>query len=304
MAALVDPAVKKDVLACLGSPAASYLANKVRGGSSGRKGTRYEDFFAAYQVAKCAVEKLQGDAEWPEIQEQVVAFVDDLLISRRDSTSYFQLKNVDTLSWSAGDHPLVTDFSNQKVLSDYQGEPGPLTSLVVSSSNVLEKLGIVPSSIATHSDVIHFPYGEGRINRLIQEYEPLCTTLKHLARTADVPLDALEGILGVLIIGLMRQDGQKVSVEDVVKAARAVSPSLIRLFPEELEQLELDASFVAILASIPGFVYRVDRGFFEWSYGDTSGVSSADCLTEDFRRLQTRVVSKSPDTFEELEELL
>lgn len=294
------------VATCLGTDAVTYLSNKVRGGSSGRKGTRYEDFFAAFKVAEAAVARLHGTADWPRIQEQVRGFVDDLRISSPSLAQYFQLKNVQQgLTWTAKGHSLEVDFLFQKVLSDHLGEPSPMTTLVLSSEALSKDLGDdVPRSIASHSEVVHFPYADGHGNRLVQEHEPLCKALASLSRSVNTPLDALEGVLGVLIIGLMQQNGQEVSVESVINSARAVSPGLIRLFPEEVKQVVLDTAFTAVLARIEGFVYVLDRGFFEWSWYDTSGVTSYDCLSKEFIRLQKRVVSRNPVTFDDLEELL
>jgi len=292
------------VAACLGDDAVLYLTNKARGGSSGRKGARYEDFFTAFKVAEAAAARLSGATEWLRVQEQARAFVDDLRLSSSGSSQYFQLKNVQALAWSAGTRSLVDDFRFQKVLSEHLGEPSPRTVLVVSSNVLFEAMRDVPAVIAQHSEVVHFPFADGHGNRLVQEHAPLREALKMLCRSEEVTLDALEGVLGVLIIGMMKQNGQDVSVESVLASARSVSPHLIRLFPDEVARIRLDPAFVSVLAAIDGFEYVMDRGFFEWSFYDTSGVTSYDCLSEDFDRLQRRVISQRPITFEDLEELL
>lgn len=302
--ALSNGPIRQAVANCLGAEHVSYLANKVRGGDSGRKGTRYEDFFAASKVAELSSAKLAGAAEWPRVQEQVEAFVDDLLIKTASSTKYFQLKNVQSIGWTSGDHPLEEDFRAQKVLCDHLQEPSPSTTLVISNVNLLQSLSAVPPSVAAHSSVEFFPYADGHANRLVKEHQPLRAALKSLSRSANVTDDVLEGVFGVLIIGMMKQNGAEVSVEDVINAARSVSPGFVRLFPDQLVGFKLDDDFVAVLARINGFVYGTERGFFEWSYFDTSGVSSTNCLTREFNNFQRLVVSANPTTFEELEELL
>ncbi|WP_295539169.1 hypothetical protein [uncultured Pseudacidovorax sp.] len=297
--------VDEQVAACLGPDAVTYLANKVRGGSNGRKGARYEDFFAAFKVAEAAAACFSGVKRWPTVQEQVRAFVDDLRLASSESAGYFQLKNVLTLAWESGDRPLQVDFQYQKTLSDHLGEPSPRTTLVVSSSELCESMrDSTPASIATHTDVVHFPYSDGSLNRLVQEHEGLRALLGVLSKSEDAPLDALAAVFGVLIIGLMKQEGREASIEEVVRAARSVAPSAIRLLPKDLERVTLDSDFANLLAQLEGFRYVVDRGFFEWAYYDTSGVTSFDCLSEEFGRLQARVMARRPTTFDELEELL
>ena len=55
------------------------MQNKNWGGTSGQKGTRYEDLFAVYQLAMLGMAVLEGQQEI-YLFSQVLAFVDDLII--------------------------------------------------------------------------------------------------------------------------------------------------------------------------------------------------------------------------------
>lgn len=68
---LDEDAVIAAIEDCLGKDAAKYAANKHRGGSSGAKGARYEDFFLAVKVAEAAAALVDDpDAEWPHVKGQ------------------------------------------------------------------------------------------------------------------------------------------------------------------------------------------------------------------------------------------
>ena len=57
----------------------TYLQRKNRGGTSGQKGTRYEDYFAIYQIAQLAPAVLEAKAVIYCLS-QILAFVDDLIL--------------------------------------------------------------------------------------------------------------------------------------------------------------------------------------------------------------------------------
>jgi hypothetical protein len=158
----------------LGNQVAQYAANKHRGGSSGNKGTRYEDYFIAYQVIQAATVLLDdADASNPFIQSQVYGFVDDVRIATAHSTDYYQLKNKDAASWTAGPHPLCTDFAFQSTLAAYLEEPAPRTKLVLASAeNAAAMSNSVPEHIRHHTEVQYFPWC-GTPNRHVLELAEL-----------------------------------------------------------------------------------------------------------------------------------
>lgn len=285
------------------SPAnAQYIANKIRGGRNGRKGTEYENLYAAYALAKILVDSCLACAphKWPSLFDQVPAFVDDLLIEAGNSHRYHQLKNVANITWESGDHPLRVDFELQKGFSDSKKEPSPITIAVVSSPVVKASLDeTIPKSIADHTEVEHFPFFNS-LNRLVQEFEPLRNALSMLARTEQPSLDEMEYALSALARAFMHQPGGGHASALLEKAQKA-TPGLLRLFPHQLSNLKLDTDFKTVLAKIPDFEYGCDRGFFSWKYHNDSGVLEYHCLNPQFDRFQRDIVKANPQTFDELE---
>lgn len=293
------------VSAAMGDKAGSYIANKAKGGSNGRKGTRYEDFFAAFVLAEVLARKAieANPTDWPDIYEQVVAFVDDLVVVTENATRYHQLKNVQTLTWQGGTHSIEADFLLQKQLSDIEGEPNSYTALVTSDSKIALSLkGSIPPTIVSHTDVLHFPYADGSLNRLVWEHEPLRQALAMLTRagSAGSTKDELEYTFGALISSFLhRKEGA--SSLTLLECAQKQSPSLLRLFPHQIRDVSLREDFVKVLAKIPGLEYVTETGFFCWSCFSDSGVLPYNCLNPQFAGFQARVVAANPSTFDDFE---
>jgi hypothetical protein len=302
-----DPASEvANITLCLGPDAAKYASNKVRGGSNGRKGTRYEDFFAAHKVAEIAIKQMAALSEWPIIEDQAFAFVDDLVLTTQNQAKYHQLKNVGSLGWTNGDHPIAIDFSHQVALSKQRGDPPTVTTLVVSNPSVFDDMRqTVPSAIAGHSTVEFFPYADGSFNRLVIEYGPLRAALSELTRVPEPGNDDLANVFGVLMLGAIKA-GSPATVDQVIKAAQDVSPALLRLFPWDLDGFSLEPGFVNALARVPGLLYGVERGFFRWAAAniDMSGVLQFNCLSREFQRFQANVTAAAPTDFDSFEKLL
>lgn len=293
------------VSAAMGEPRGRYIANKAKGGDNGRKGTRYEDFFAAFALAEVLAEKVTelNPGDWPDIYEQVVAFVDDLVVVTKTATRYHQLKNVQTLTWQNGEHSIETDFSLQKQLSDIEGEPSPHTTLVTSGARLAENLRKnIPETIASHSDVLHFPYANGSINRLVWEHEPLQKALSMLTRanSANGTKDELEYTFGALISSFLHQKENASSLA-LLECAQKQSPGLLRLFPHQIRDIKFREDFVKVLAQIDGLKYFAETGFFCWFCFSDSGVLPYSCLDPQFAGFQARVAAANPMTFDDFE---
>lgn len=298
-------ALHDDITSCLGSAAAEYAANKLRGGANGNKGTRYEDFFMAAQVAAAAVKKLQDPTlPDPHVKGQAPGFVDDLRIATDKSTDYFQLKNQAKLSWSAGEHPIADDFVYQVTLSNYRGEPSPITNLVVSSVELASSLAsTVPDKIEGHTKVHHFPWTE-TANRLLLECPELRQQVAELSHCESPTDDAIYGAFCMLLIACSEHP-QGATVSELVAAAGKLLPGQLRLLPTDTDWASLlEPTFRRALAEIQGLVYSVNRGFFHWSAFGTSGVFSSSVLSEEFKQFQNDIAHRQPKTFEEFEEVL
>lgn len=293
------------IVECLGAAASEYAANKQRGGSNGKKGSRYEDFFLAYKAAEIAAEHLDGlDATSPLLRGQCIGFVDDVVVSAHDKTQYFQLKNVANVSWAAGKHPIETDFSHQYTLASHLQEPNPTTALVVSDPQLQQKLSkTLPAAIKAHSEVHFFPYCDGHLNRLVIESEDVQNLLRQLAKVENPNLDELAGVFGILIIAC-GEHPEGARVNEIVKTANSFFPNQLRSFSVADKQPLLSEEFVCRLAMISGLSYAIERGFFRWAAFGTSGVFGFDCTNEQFKQFQEDVVQQQPTTFEEFERLL
>lgn len=294
-----------DIRACLGDQAAQYAANKHRGGSGGNKGTRYEDYFIVCKVVEAAVALLDDPtASNPIVQSQVYGFVDDVRIADASGTGYFQLKNKGTASWTAGTHPLVTDFAHQAALATYLGEPSPYTNLVLSSAELAAAmLNDIPDMIRHHTNVLYFPW-YSTFNRHVLEHDELRQQLAKLATTDNAPNDVLTGILGALLMAcLVKPEGA--TILELLTEANRMFPSQLRLMPAEQnwEHYLLD-DFHSVLAKVEGLVYGAKRGFFYWSGFGTSGVFGSNVLSDEFKEFQNDIVQFKPKTFEEFEKFL
>ena len=294
------------IKACLGEDAAKYAANKHRGGSSGNKGTRYEDFFMAYKVVKAAAFLVKDpEAPDPHVQGQVFGFVDDVRIATNVGTEYFQLKNkTEGVSWSSGNHSIAKDFEYQVVLSQHCGEPEPRTTLVVPSTELVSALKqCMPDEIQKHTQVEHFPWS-GTVNRLVLECSELRETLSTLANVETPTPDVLSGVFGAMLMACCEHPNGATTCE-LAACVRNMYPGLLRLLPitEDWERC-FRPEFKGVLDAINGLVYGAKRGYFYWMCAGTSGVFSASILSEEFARFQEDIIQSMPKSFEKFEEVL
>lgn len=290
----------------LGPEARKYAENKQRGGASGKKGCRYEDFFLAAKAGEIAADYFSSKKlDWPILRGQTFGFVDDAVVLAKVNTNYYQLKNVKSITWTSGDHPLGTDFEYQYRLSIHLKEPNPTTILVVPEAQLQELLsGTIPNAIKAHSSVTLFPFCDGHSNRIVQECKELQENLRKVVKVEHATLDELVAAFGVLILACMENpDG--CSVDEIVKNANRYFPAQIRTLAEGDDGAKLLAEdFVNTLARIPRLTYDVKRGFFSWSAFGTSGVLGFDCSSDEFKQFQENVVQQQPMTFDQFEALL
>lgn len=295
----------------LGDDTLAYLRKKHQGGRSCAKGGRYEDIFAAVQIAESA--RLKGAAAGEVTIESQVAmcFIDDLVVidvglSKR---TYFQLKNTATLSWSAGTHSIAEDCALQGRLFQARHEKGSRCVIVTSNRETARQLAdAMPAEIRAFTRVQWFPSETAPTvlcQRWLSELSALAWLSKHETPSFHDVAEVLCALQGVWAM----QDGA-VTALDVIEAARRISPTLIRpLISDEEAERALQDDFRAALASIENFSYSVVKGFFTWKYvhlngSVTSGVLSHDCLSDHFRALQSRLVKLAPLTFDSMEDQL
>lgn len=296
-----------------GAEAVTYLKNKHRGGVSGEKGTRYEDVFAVVQAAEQA-RSLGCECFLAMLEAQAALyFVDDLIVrvssSGPPAESCFQLKNASGVSWGSGDKSLADDCLRQWSLFSAACHHAGRVVVVVSDPVCAQSLkDTVPPQLTTKVEVLWFPWAEST-NVLCRLWPEELSALAWLSKHEDPDFQQVSDVLTVLL-GVWVSCGGTVVVADLIRHARALSPSLIRsLVPDDEVWLAVRDEFKKALAEVENFSYSVVKGFFCWEYVCPNGslqrgVFSHDCLSESFSRFQDRIVRQKPATFEELEEAL
>lgn len=294
------------ILELFGVERLRYARNKHRGGQSGRKGTRYEDYFATYRIAEVAAEHANSDGEkpeWPRIEGQAVGFVDDLVIVTVVDSQHSQCKNSAAISWAGGEHPIADDFEMQRALAMATGKPNPTMELVVSDSALAEELRkSIPDKIGAYSSVRLFPYAT-TAHRLVLEDKGIQGTLSHLTRVENPELDELSAAFQAILLSWIETDAQ-CSMGELIDRARKQSPQLLRTFPVTDGVEHLRSEFVTALASVNNLKYSVKRGFFSWHSSGTSGTFEHECGSAEFARFQERVIKHAPSDFDAFWDLL
>jgi hypothetical protein len=287
----------------LGKDAYTYACNKHRGGENGKRGCRYEDLFFGFKAAEIANAHLGKAGAWPELRGQILGFVDDVVVAGAEKTDYFQLKNVQSISWTSGDHPLEVDFAYQYTVATALNEPTPRMHLVVANQELKGKLEqAVPEKIREYTTVTYFAYGETPNHVVLQNYQ-LQELLKPLSKNPNPTLDELEGVYSILIMSSFHfPDGA--AVDEMLHSANKRTPNLLRaIYIEDVRQY-LVPGFEEVLAAIPGLTYAFNKGFFSWSAFGMSEIFRTDCSSEQFKDFQTTVVERQPSTIDDFEELL
>lgn len=287
----------------------NYLRNKHRGGEVNQKGNSYENFFAIYQIALLAKEIMGQEVGEIGVFSQIMAFVDDLIIDRGvgSDLQHFQIKESKSLSWG-------TDNSNIKIAFDFrlqfQLNINALNrlstmSVVVSSEDVAKKLiAKMPMDIQAYSSVVFFPYRK-TIDELLTVNNELREAISYLTAFENPTQDKIECVATVLIGAWVSSNTSQTTVLGVLEKAQNCQPSFIRSFKSD-DSFALEPKVVLILQGVHGFTYSISRGFFHWEYPivGMDGTYPYSLESEEFQRLQNRILKIAPTTFEDLENLL
>lgn len=281
-----------------GPEASAYLANKHRGGKAGGEGVQYETWYAVYNAAKLVRETLQSGLPGPVLATQTLDFVDDLVILWREESlhQHFQLKNTESVSWNAGDHPIADDFRFQKLLNEHIGVSETSATLVLPCTTKVGRLEkSVPGDISTYSGVEKFAFGE-TLNHVLQTEPKLHDALADLCVNAD--FDKVER-LGSLFVGeWVSTSGTPCNLKDLWKNVLRHQPNYVK----SRSEVDISKNFSRVLMQIKGFHYTMDKGFFEWNYLDSdSGILEYTVESEKFYEFQKVIAAQEPSTFEELE---
>lgn len=288
-----------------------YLQRKHTGGTSGAKGHKYEEVFAAVQIADGARRLVEDGAKLSIEAQAPWFFVDDLVVrdESRNAMTCFQLKNSPGTNWSGGSHSIAENFTNQIRLSTESGHENVQVALVVSDRPCAESLKAeIPAEICEDAQVIWFPWEEST-TLLCEKWFDEFAAVGWLSKHAEPDFQQLAEVLTILRAVWGEMTGQ-VAVSELVDAARKISPTMIRpLAADETLQASLREDFANALAKIENFSYSMVKGFFVWEFFYPNGASSRgvfreDCLSDAFRGFQERVVRRQPATLDEIEEEL
>lgn len=288
----------KSVFGTEGERLHNYLANKNKGGHNNAKGNVFENFYAVFQIAKCFNEK--SDTGNTLFSSQVFAFIDDLVIefSAGSSICYFQIKDVEILSWTSGTHSLKEDFTLQKRLLDAQKINGLLT-LVVAKEEVFSELSNNIPEELRFVRVIQYCTASSMSN-LIRTNSLLKAELTRMCALTNPAVDKLE-VLGTTLLGVWDSvDKNRISLTELMDRAHAQSPNYIKGLVNTIS-LKLSGVF----ETIKGFIYHIENGYIVWEYNATdSGVVEYLIGSLKYNQWESDIFNAEIQTFEDLESFL
>lgn len=282
----------------------AYLINKRQGGTNNAKGNIYENHFATYQLAQFSRYIIEEQIEI-KFYSQIWAFVDDLIIDYLDTRIHYQFKNwTSSLSWGDKNrqNSLCFDFYNQNELNKETSSKITHLCLVVSEHKNEKKLSEnIPADIKEFTDVLYFPYVLN-INELLGKVPFFKEAINYLSAFEEPEPDKVECVITVLLGAWDSIDKSEVSLKCVLEKAKQCSPSYIRSLNINVE---INPNFKNIMEKIPDFSYTISKGFFHWEHaGVDSGTIPYDIETENFDKLQNRIIQEQPSCFDELEAFL
>ncbi len=311
MAGKVEPTVGLSRLgpgaveALLGADEARHLAAKGLGGANGFKGARYEHLFGAHRIARLA-RKFMADGTDARVEWQSDGFVDDFVVRRDAARSFkgYQAKNAKVVSWEAGKRAIALDFTSQRQVCAAEGYSDVRLRLVCSDPEVVTSLEQdVPARIRAYSKAVYFPYSASALLPVLNDHPWMRDDFAFLSKY-EAPLTIQVSEVAGVLMGAWDVLSPTALVSDVLNKARAMSPTLVRALATDDQALAcVNPQFASLMASWPGFSYRIVRGFLTWSAfgGSTSGVLSMDCLDPKFQGWQEHLLGLSPSSFEHVE---
>lgn len=262
------------------------LENKHRGGLNNEKGSRYEEFYATYLIAR----SLHNLAEHHIlIRSQIEgAYIDDLLVKTDAQHDYFQLKNVQNVksTWTE----VREDIVSQIKLSSNNQEQFSIT--VVYSDPTFNVT--LSEDIALYTELEFFPYASSLL-KVIKQYKPFEEVLSDLCVFEDPTDNDLYGLAQYIIgqwCSIDRQEGLLIgNLVDHLKASR---------FNTILDSdRDISAECKEILDFIPGFSYAIKGKNIVWEVEHSKNNS-----TEWTKELEDRIVRQMPNSAKDIFKML
>ncbi|MBC7903693.1 MAG: hypothetical protein H7Y27_09725 [Gemmatimonadaceae bacterium] len=237
----------------------TYLKNKNTGGSNNAKGNRFETYFIAFKIATYWEE----DPDQTLFTAQELCFVDDLVVRLLNQPpEYYQIKDVKSISWKGGTHPLEHDFKCQ--LNLYKKQTKPRMFLVVSSQTLAKRLRKEASlTLRSSVNILHFPAADS-INRLLQINQHFRKCIEGLCALTNPRIDKLE-MIAATIIGFWQSSGSSnIPLRLIRDHCLLSSPHYFKGGANYLSG-PLDA----LLNSIIGLTFTISNGTLQWAYNGT-----------------------------------
>lgn len=274
----------------------SYLDHKHLGGTSNSKGNSYENFYSIYKIA-VLLKKFPSNDETRLSAQIKDSFVDDLYISHKQgSAEFYQLKNVQTLTWQTGSsHPIEYDFRKQKELMNNVAIP---FTLFLVYSNTDCNISKIPESISDCTKIEYFPYCSS-LNRLLLESIEFKNAISDISAYTLAPVDKLYELSTILLgvwDSLEKKDVALIEIVQKIKGFSYIGNNFI--FEEDLQ---VDFLARKIYDNIPNFHYMIFGSTFYWSY---KVKMKGEIERGNYLVFESKVIKNEPNTFNDLELLM
>jgi len=244
---------KQAIKKLFGRGAVERIKARHRGGVSGQKGSRFEDFFAVFRLAEELSHCYGGgtarfkNARRAIVRAQVFAIIDDIAVEIKTPriNEHYQMKNVGRLTWES----IENDFLCQKRLCRKTKVKSKLY-LVVPTWALKSKLeGAQTSKASKCGIVIVFPYKKMPI--LVQTHQAFRDALIKLSPFSkhDAENEKLLS-LATFLCGNWVTANNKISVENLARAMEGAPGAFCRPLKGNKK---MPSDVARILSEIPGF---------------------------------------------------
>jgi hypothetical protein len=270
------------------------------GGTSNKRGTRYEDYF----VVACLIAHAPGvldQGREVRVKEQANCPIDDLVVSAPDRTLYHQLKTSLTETWTKSGGKLRRQFLAQLKECVGRGEVFQLVLVVPDKKRARRLQAKTPPTLARCTAVVRFPLLQrpGQLADLTGILGPAIASLRATRFSSRTEDEAIAGAFFLAYAEHLPDSAGWCAVADVLRMIRARGLARLR---QRIPLTHPDwAVAEATLGRIKGLEWWVDRGYFEWRYRPTDTGLVGPLDGEPFRRFVDRIVKSRPETFEDFE---
>lgn len=218
--------------------------------------------------------------------------------STSNKIEHFQIKDIATLGWKTGNHPLKDDFKNQNLVCDISVQ-SELT-LVVSKKDLYTNLkATIPKEIEKFVSVIHFETSIS-MARLLNINTQIKGEILKMCAIKNPSTYILETI-GVSILGVWDGTSKShVSLKEILQQCNANSPNYIKGFINQIS-----SELRTILSSITGFSFQIQNGYIKWAFNNTDeGILQYIIGSQEFIQWENDIRNSTFSSFNDIEPYL